>query len=124
MSIKEKINYDSLLDLNELEEAVENLTSEERMELVQELYPNLKMKVTRMGEGNRGENKYKITLSNDGFKFNIFDEDENGFDFGNFDFESDETDDCVHARGRLRAVRGLRRRAAAVSGDRELGLPQ
>ena len=70
MSIKEKINYDNLLDLNELEEAVEGLTSEERMELVKELYPDLKMKVVPMGEGNRGENKYKITLSNNGFKFN------------------------------------------------------
>ena len=43
---------------------IETMTSEERMQLVRELFPNFKMKVTKMGWDNEGRNKYKVTVSN------------------------------------------------------------
>lgn len=43
---------------------IEDMTAEERMQLVKGLFPNFKMKVTKMGWDNEGRNKYKVTISN------------------------------------------------------------
>lgn len=43
---------------------IETMTSEERMQLVKGLFPNFKLKTTKMGYDNEGRNKYKVTISN------------------------------------------------------------
>ena len=66
--IKEIILENSYSD--ELLDEVENLSSEDRFNLIKLIYPNFKFKVARMGEGDKGANKYKVTIENNGEKFN------------------------------------------------------
>ena len=57
-------------NIYKLEEQMEDATEEERMNKVMEYFPNFKLKTCRMGEGKRGENKYKVTISNQDQKYN------------------------------------------------------
>lgn len=55
--------YNSLTEEEKMD-TVEELSAEERMQLVKGLFPNFKMKITKMGFDSEGRNKYKITVSN------------------------------------------------------------
>ena len=52
------------LKLDEKLDAIEDLSAEERMQLVKELFPNFKLRTTRMGFDDKGRNKYRVTISN------------------------------------------------------------
>ena len=60
--------YNNLTSEEQLD-TVETMTAEERIQLVKELFPNFRMKISKMGWDNEGRNKYKITISNGGKPF-------------------------------------------------------
>ena len=49
---------------DEILDTIEDMTAEERMQLVKGLFPNFRMKISKMGWDNEGRNKYKVTISN------------------------------------------------------------
>ena len=61
-SIKEQINYDELIDIDDLQNAIENLSGDERLQLLKELYPTVQIKVRKAGQDNRGANRYRVAI--------------------------------------------------------------
>ena len=54
---------------DEILDTIECMSGEERIQLVKELFPNFRMKCSKMGYDNEGRNKYKITISNGNMPF-------------------------------------------------------
>ena len=57
------------LTSDEILDAIEGMSGEERIQLVRELFPNFRMKCSKMGFDSEGRNKYKITINNGNMPF-------------------------------------------------------